>query len=356
MPRAVFVALALLSCSKRASDVQDSDVPDSDTDTSDTDVPPGGLTDWIGSPCATDADCPYDGGTCFHPDDGYPQGMCTLGCDQTCPDADGHPVTFCVDDTELPAAAPSVGDGACHSRCDFGYYPETGCRTGYGCARVPRANDAGTELYACLPGEGDVLPDCYHDLAAAGVRFEPTVVPDRSPNDLPELTCHVEAPIIIRPPMHDMEIVNSAGTQTGLTGACSLGLSLSDTVLDAKDRGATRMFHLGTYVCRTIAGTTTLSRHAYGDAIDIAGFELADGTVYTLLDDWEHDTTTPSTPGGAWLYDAAYDWYDARYWNIILTPNYNAAHDNHFHVDLTPGSDFIGFTDGRYIGPAPYAD
>jgi hypothetical protein len=28
-------------------------------------------------------------------------------------------------------------------------------------------------------------------------------------------------------------------------------------------------------------------------------------------------------------------------WNIVLTPNYNADHRNHFHVDLTPGSDFI---------------
>jgi len=28
--------------------------------------------------------------------------------------------------------------------------------------------------------------------------------------------------------------------------------------------------------------------------------------------------------------------------NIILTPEYNAAHRNHYHVDLTPGADFIG--------------
>ena len=33
-----------------------------------------------------------------------------------------------------------------------------------------------------------------------------------------------------------------------------------------------------------------------------------------------------------------------------------AAHDNHFHVDLTPGSDYISFTDNYFIGPAPYWD
>ena len=55
-------------------------------------------------------------------------------------------------------------------------------------------------------------------------------------------------------------------------------------------------------------------------------------------------------------FDAAHRWYDDWIWNIILTPNYNLAHDNHFHVDLSPGSHYVGATDGRYIGPALYVD
>jgi hypothetical protein len=31
-----------------------------------------------------------------------------------------------------------------------------------------------------------------------------------------------------------------------------------------------------------------------------------------------------------------------RIFNIILTPNYNAAHRDHFHVDLTPNAHFLG--------------
>ena len=34
-------------------------------------------------------------------------------------------------------------------------------------------------------------------------------------------------------------------------------------------------------------------------------------------------------------------------WNIVLTPNYNADHRNHFHVDLTPGADLIRGGGGR---------
>jgi hypothetical protein len=310
---------------------------------------------FIGSPCDSVDDCAFDGAVCLPNAQGYPGGMCSLGCEQSCPDEAGHPVTLCVDDGELPAVAAAIDEGACHSRCDFGYFPDSGCRPGFGCQRVPRPN-LESELYACLPGESDVLPDCYYDLADAGVRFEPTVLEDRSPSDHPNLVCHVQDPIIIRPPMHEVDLLSTAGESVGITGACSLGHALSDTVLDVKKHGARSITHYGTYNCRVIAGTDSLSRHGSGDAIDIAGVELVDGTVYTLLDDWEHDTTAPTGPGAVWLYTAAHRWFDADYWNIILTPNYNAAHDNHFHVDLTPGSDFIGFTDGRYIGPAPYAD
>ena len=136
-----------------------------------------------------------------------------------------------------------------------------------------------------------------------------------------------------------------------VTGSCDFAHALVDTIEDVAPYGVTTLRHLGTYNCRVISGTDTLSRHAYGDAIDIYGFEFENGKVWTLIDHWEHDTTNPSTNAGAFLYDAAYRWHDERYWSIILTPNYNSAHDNHFHVDLTPGSDYIGATDGAYIGP-----
>jgi hypothetical protein len=99
-----------------------------------------------------------------------------------------------------------------------------------------------------------------------------------------------------------------------------------------------------------------LSRHGYGDAIDIYGFRFDDGRVWTLVDHWEHDTDAPDTEAAAFLYNAAHRWYDDWIWNIILTPNYNDAHDNHFHVDLSPGWHDLSVRGGRYIGPAPYGD
>ena len=168
-------------------------------------------------------------------------------------------------------------------------------------------------------------------------------------------TCHVEEPVSFRPGYLGVDLVYYDGVDgSPASGACELAQALADTIEDVVDDGVVVLRHLGTYNCRTIAGTDTLSRHAFGDAIDIYGFDFEDGTAWTLVDNWEHDTTSFSTDAGAWLYDTSHGWHDQQLWNIILTPNYNDAHDNHFHVDMTPGSDFIGFTDGRYIGPSPW--
>ncbi|HEX7007434.1 MAG TPA: extensin family protein [Alphaproteobacteria bacterium] len=43
-----------------------------------------------------------------------------------------------------------------------------------------------------------------------------------------------------------------------------------------------RVEHVGTYACRTVAGRSSLSQHAFANAIDIAGMTLADGTRLTI--------------------------------------------------------------------------
>jgi hypothetical protein len=323
-------------------------------DTGDTGIDPGPLG-FIGSPCESTDDCEFEDAQCVA--DGYPGRMCTVACDEYCPDEDGHPVTYCVEAADLPASTAAIGAGACHSRCDFGTFPQNGCREGYGCAVAGRANQPGVENYVCLPNRESELSQCYDDLADRGVAFEPTIIADAHPDGYPGLTCQVEDALYVLSPVYGVELQYVSGEVTErVAAACDMAHALADTLDDVAERDVVAVQHYGTYVCRTIAGTSSLSRHAYGDAIDFASFELDDGTTYTLIDDWEHDTYNPVTPGGIFLYDAAYRWYDNDFWNIILTPNYNAAHDNHFHVDLTPFADYIGVTDGRYIGPAVHPD
>ncbi len=105
--------------------------------------------------------------------------------------------------------------------------------------------------------------------------------------------------------------------------------------------------HIGIYNYRVIAGTTRLSQHAYAMAIDIGGFRSATGTNYSVLTDFVEtaSSTCPLRSSNAVdrvLKEIACWMYDSRTFNIILTPNYNSAHRNHYHVDLTSGSHFVG--------------
>lgn len=363
--RLVAIALLLSGCAAGIVGKDPDGGPDAtedttegdDTEGTDAPVADDGPEGFIGGPCESAADCDYDDAECLS--DGYPRGMCSQACEKFCPDADGYPTTFCVTADEAPGDGGDLGDGACFSRCDYGEFPGTGCRPGYGCAPKERANEAGTEQYVCVPGAETSISACQQELIDRGIDFEPLLIADDHPDDYPNLTCHIEDPVKLAPKLHGVDLLYYDGAAYDVTIACNAALAVSDTIQDIKADGATALYHIGTYVCRTISGTSTLSRHAYGDAIDIYGVEFDNGDYWTLIDDWEHDTTSFETDAGEWLYESAYDWHDAEIWKIILTPNYNAAHDNHFHVDMTPGSDFIKSAEGGsggYIGPMVIPD
>lgn len=88
-----------------------------------------------------------------------------------------------------------------------------------------------------------------------------------------------------------------------------------------------RVEHVGSYACRSIAGSQRQSQHASANALDIVGFRLRDGRHISVRRDW-------SKPGeeGEFLrqvHRAACDSF-----NTTLGPEYNAAHRDHFHVDM----------------------
>jgi hypothetical protein len=86
--------------------------------------------------------------------------------------------------------------------------------------------------------------------------------------------------------------------------------------------------HLGTYACRPIAGRSgrRLSQHAFANAIDIASVTVGGETV-SVLRDWD-DTGEK----GRFLRDLRAG--ACRMFSAVLSPDYNAAHANHFHFDL----------------------
>ncbi len=89
-----------------------------------------------------------------------------------------------------------------------------------------------------------------------------------------------------------------------------------------------RIEHLGAFSCRRINGSADgpWSEHAAANAIDIAAFMLADGRRISVLKDWDSDG-----PESAFLRAVRSGACDS--FATVLSPDYNAAHANHFHLD-----------------------
>ncbi len=88
--------------------------------------------------------------------------------------------------------------------------------------------------------------------------------------------------------------------------------------------------HLGAYSCRRENnGHGRWSQHAAGRAIDIAGFELDDGSVILVERDW----LTPG-PRGRFLREVAQR-ACARF-SLVLTPDSDREHFSHLHLDTGP--------------------
>lgn len=89
----------------------------------------------------------------------------------------------------------------------------------------------------------------------------------------------------------------------------------------------------GTYSCRNIVGNPMWkmlrSQHATANALDIAGFTLANGRSITVLGGWAGDG--PEAQFLRRAHAAA-----CRYFRVVIGPDYNAAHRDHFHLDRGP--------------------
>lgn len=136
---------------------------------------------------------------------------------------------------------------------------------------------------------------------------------------------------------------------------CSLGPRLVQLVALLREWDIEEVEHLGVYNYRCIgggdpdSGTCTPSMHAYARAIDLHAFrQRGTAVLFDTETDWvisTSDRTCPGTPVNdedRMLHEVACRMWSDRIFQIVLTPDYNAAHRNHFHVDMTVGSMFIG--------------
>lgn len=315
-----------------------------DTDGPDLDVtgdPAHGINEgWIGGPCEGDGDCGYTDGFCLREEEGFPYGMCSMACDLYCPDEAGMVTTFCIHGGSVDVSAPP---GLCTTRCEEGV-SDSGCRPGYQCALLPRFNDPGTVVDACIPEAVSISApidptDCQQQLFDLGVNFTQAGNPMASPKNHPDLVCDIPDPIMVSGVIHGVSYRYSTvdAQPKAMFVSCPVALALEKMSTMLAANGVSDVIHLGTYNCRVISGTNTISQHGFANAIDVSGLVTSSGDHYAVLDDWEF-ADAPVTEAGTllkWFADTLYiEWV----FNVVLTPNFNAAHADHFHLDLTPGS------------------
>jgi hypothetical protein len=158
-------------------------------------------------------------------------------------------------------------------------------------------------------------------------------------------------------PLHVSALANGAiAVDSVLTIDCpmipALEAWLNDVVEpDAQARFGQRVATLkvfGAYSCRpvdNIAGAG-LSEHAFGNAVDVAGFTLADGRTIDFVRDWKKTESQE----GAFLHEAHAG--ACQYFTTVLGPGADVFHYNHIHLDLANhGSTNTG--PRRICKPAP---
>ncbi len=135
-------------------------------------------------------------------------------------------------------------------------------------------------------------------------------------------------------------ITNAVGpvvVKPAATLACPIVSALDRWLADAVQPAAMRWFgarvveikQISAYSCRGMNGNphAHISEHAFGNALDIAGFALADGRYVSVQHGWKG---LPEEQGFLRDVEAA----ACQRFTTVLAPGANVYHYNHIHVDL----------------------
>jgi hypothetical protein len=198
------------------------------------------------------------------------------------------------------------------------------------------------------------VPPAYHPWTPLNPRDEPNVLTryklTRLERDAPECTAVLRLGEVAYTAVPDQVTGEGCGFSNavrlaraeaafgdGVVATCPLAVAW--TLFDAHvlqpsarrrfGQGVTRIVHAGSYACRNINHRVggRRSEHATANALDVAGFVLADGTRVTVLQDWRG--------GGreaAFLRDLRAG--ACRFFDVVLSPDFNEAHRDHFHFDM----------------------
>jgi hypothetical protein len=189
-----------------------------------------------------------------------------------------------------------------------------------GCGSVPESRN---RVSAPPPPSSVEARQCMADLRAASVKFTP--LPDRHFGG----GCHA---------INSVKLLD-IGTPVTNLGAmtCPLASKFAAWARYGAQPAArlilgselVRIETFGTYACRNVNGNMSGNRseHAHSNAVDVAAFVLADGRRISVKDQWHGDDQ--SRRFLRVIHESA-----CKRFRTVLSPDYNAAHRDHFHFDM----------------------
>lgn len=200
--------------------------------------------------------------------------------------------------------------------------------------RLSLADPVGPFTGAKLARLGEQPDRCRALLRSAGLADAPFEQPPTA-----DARCRFEDGVVLRSNGSRPLAYSPAGLVTSCPVAAALFLWERDVVLPAARRNlgsdVMRIDHAGSFSCRRLYGRSEgpFSEHATADAVDIHAFRLADGRQISVLRDWH------GKPDAARFLrevrDGACDLF-----STVLSPDYNAAHADHLHLDQAQRGSF----------------
>lgn len=135
---------------------------------------------------------------------------------------------------------------------------------------------------------------------------------------------------------------------------CRLVLALDDFADLLAKRDVVEMIHFNAYRPKSQHGCTQKYwglQHCAALAVDVGSFKRKDGSVLNVDRDFHGRIglglctggtgPSPKTPAADELWSIVCDAATRALFHVMLTPNYNAEHKNHFHLEITPDAGWM---------------
>jgi hypothetical protein len=167
---------------------------------------------------------------------------------------------------------------------------------------------------------------CEVELKSLGVRYAQPVT-DIDPTS----GCRIDQPVELLSLADGVELTPSAmlDCPTAVRFAQFARTSLQDMAIKTLGTRIKSVQHASAFVCRARNGTSKLSEHAFGRAIDIASFTTGTGLIIPVM-------AMPKDREMEAGFLTAVRAAACGPFSTVLGPGSDADHATHFHFDLAP--------------------